>query len=125
MLRAVLFAACLLAFDQASGSYFDSCEFDAVVVQQGTAGLLNGTVTSEELQVVAIVKITGTADERSRSICQDAVGRLHVLRLRGEDVAAVQEGATLKLRFETSNGLTPDGVEESYSWSLVGPAEVD
>ncbi|MGK2926298.1 MAG: hypothetical protein ACSLE2_11825 [Lysobacterales bacterium] len=119
MLRAMLLIIFLLTFDQAFGSFFDKCEFDAVVVGLSTVGLLNGTVTSQDRQLAAVVKITSTTDTRSQSTCQDAVDRLYVLQLADDAIATVRKDDTLRLRFEIFNGLTPDGFSESITWSVA------
>lgn len=115
------FAAALvlgLVSTQASASYYLDCQFDATVKTVDALDKLNGTVsTGDEIRRVGAIQIDAARTIAGHGGCEHFVGRTVILELDAQTL--LSEGQTLKLDYHTMNGLTPDGVWSTTTWTVV------
>jgi hypothetical protein len=119
MLRHFALATFFLFAGQAQASFYDICEFQAEVLQSTQVDVLNATVDNQESRLAVIIKVLSATDLGGHTGCQGYVGNLNVLKVSAQDYRLMPEGAIVKLKFETMNGLTQNGVWESTTWTLI------
>ena len=105
----------------AMASFYDICEFEAKVLSVSNIDLLNGEVQMEDNQLAAVIKITSAKNIGGHTGCMGYIGNINVLKLKAEDLAKVQVGESISVRYEhwNSRSPTPTGVAGSTTWTLL------
>jgi hypothetical protein len=124
MFKNLLLVSAALFSMPAMASFYDICQFDAEVLEVSNVDILNGEVKMEDNKLAAIVKILTAKDLGGHTQCKGYVGNINILSLKDADIAKVQKGQTLTLRYETWNSLTPTGVSGSTAWEIVEVEEL-